>query len=232
MAQRIDKRISYRIVLDTEACPIDKEYDKVDGNNMFAYDFGWTVCDKHGNIYERRSFINADIFLDEQECMQSAYYADKIPEYWNKIKDGRATMKSLYNIRKAFLEDVEKYEVEEVYAYNMWFDYKTTNRTMAWVTKSKYRHFFPKDMKVCDIMKMAQDVVAKTPTYIRFCQDNGFMTAHKTPRPQLKAETVYRYIKQDTDFIESHTALEDAEIETAIMAYCFAKHKKMTREIF
>ena len=58
------------------------------------------------------------------------------------------------------------------------------------------------------------------------------MTAHKVPQPQVKAETVYRYITQDTDFVESHTGLADVRIEIAIFAYCMAKHKKMRKTLY
>ena len=41
------------------------------------------------------------------------------------------------------------------------------------------------------------------------------------------AENAYRYIKKLIDFKESHTGLEDVQIEIEIMAYCFRQHKKM-----
>jgi hypothetical protein len=81
-------------------------------------------------------------------------------------------------------------------------------------------------------MKMALDVVATTPTYKAFCEENGYMTKHKTPRPQVKAEIIYRYITGDNEFIESHTGLEDVLIEKEILAYCFRKHKKMRKELY
>ena len=81
-------------------------------------------------------------------------------------------------------------------------------------------------------MKMAQDVVATMPTYKKFCFENGFVTKHKTPVPQVKAETVYRFITKDTDFIESHTGLEDVLIETEIIRYCFSRHKKMRKNLW
>ena len=61
----IDRRISYKIVLDTETCPVDKEI-KVMPWNMWAYDIGWAVVDKRGKVYKARSFVNADIFLNEK----------------------------------------------------------------------------------------------------------------------------------------------------------------------
>ena len=41
----IDRRIAYRIVLDTETCPVDKELNEVVPTNMWTYDCGWAVVD-------------------------------------------------------------------------------------------------------------------------------------------------------------------------------------------
>lgn len=228
----MDRRISYKIVLDTETCPIDKDFDGVSAQNMFVYDCGWAVVDKRGTVYKTRSFINADIFLNEKLLMNSAYYAEKIPKYWEDIKNGTRILTSFYNIRKALLEDIAEYEVKEIFAHNMKFDYGTLNVTQRWLTKSKFRYFFPKEIEICDTLKMARDVILKMPTYVRFCEENGFMTSHKTPRPKTSAEVLYRFITNDVDFIESHTGLEDVMIEKEILAYCYKQHKKMRKKLF
>ena len=226
----MDKRISYKIVLDTETCPMDKELTEVMPSNMLTYDCGWAVVDKRGNVYKTRSFVNADIFIGEKDLMKSAYYANKLPQYWEDIESGKRILTSFYNIRKALLEDIEEYNVTEVFAHNMRFDYGTLNTTQRWETKSKYRYFFPIDVEICDTLKMAKDIISKMPTYINFCSENGYLT--KNGKVQLKAETIYRFIMQDTDFIESHTALEDVMIEKEILAYCYRQHKKMRKKLW
>ena len=227
---KIDRRINYRIVLDTETCPLDKNFEGVDPNNMWVYDVGYAIIDKRGKVYRERSFINADIFLNEKLLMNSSYYANKIPQYWEDIKSGKRVLTSFYNIRKTLLEDIAEFEVEEVYAYNMRFDYLSLNNTERWLTKSQYRYFLTKDLVICDIMKMARDVIAPMPTYKRFCEEHGYMT--KNNQVQLKAETVYKFITKDLDFIESHTGLEDVMIEKEILAYCYRQHKKMRRKLW
>ena len=162
--------------------------------------------------------------------MQSAYYSNKIPMYWDDIKSGKRILTSFYNIRKIMFADIELYNIKEVYAYNMRFDYSTLNVTQRWITKSKYRYYFNKDLEICDILKMARDVIGKMPSYRKFCEENEFLT--KNGRLSFKAETVYRFIKKDVDFIESHTGLEDVLIEKEIMAYCYRQHKKMRRQLW
>ena len=66
----MDRRISYKIVIDTETCPINKDLTDVLPTNMWTYDCGWAVVDKRGNVYRTRSFVNADIFIDEKDLMK------------------------------------------------------------------------------------------------------------------------------------------------------------------
>lgn len=228
----IDKRKHYIIVLDTETCPLDRTFEGVSPFNMFVYDIGWAVVDKHGTVYETKSYINRDIFMEEKELMTSSYYAEKIPKYWEDIKSGTRVVATWYNIRKDLWETMKRYNTNTVCAHNARFDDGATKNTQRWLTKSKYRNFLPYGTEIWDTMKMAQDVIAKTPSYRNFCFENGFVTRHKTPRPQVKAETIYKYITQNLDFKESHTGLEDVLIEKEILAYCFRKHQKMRKKLY
>ena len=230
MEKKIDKRVNYRMVIDTETCPVDKDLQEVLPSNMWTYDIGWAIVDKRGKVYKTRSFINADIFLAEKELMNSAYYADKIPMYWEQIKSGERVLTSWYVIKKTLRNDMAEYGVKEVYAHNMRFDYGTLNNTERWLTKSKYRYFFPYGTEICDTLKMARQVIGTMPTYRRFCQENGYLT--KNGQLRFTAEILYRFISKDNTFVESHTGLEDVLIEKEILAYCFKQHKKMVRQLW
>ena len=230
MEKKIDKRVNYRMVIDTETCPVDKDLQEVLPSNMWTYDIGWAIVDKRGKVYKTRSFVNADIFLAEKELMNSAYYADKIPMYWEQIKSGERVLTSWYVIKKTLRKDMAEYGVKEVYAHNMRFDYGTLNNTERWLTKSKYRYFFPYGTEICDTLKMARQVIGTMPTYRRFCQENGYLT--KNGQLRFTAEILYRFISKDNTFVERHTGLEDVLIEKEILAYCFKQHKKMVRQLW
>lgn len=232
MVEKIDRRKTYIVVVDTETCPLDKDFAGVSPFNMFVYDIGWAVVDKKGNVYETKSYMVKEIFEGEKQLMFSAYYADKIPRYLEDLKNGTRKLASWYSIMVDLKETMARYETNIVAAHNARFDDGATKNTQRWLTKSKYRYFLPYNTVVWDTMKMALDVVAKTPTYKKFCEENGFMTKHKTPRPQVKAEVLYKYMTGNLDFVESHTGLEDVLIEKEILAYCFAKHQKMRKELY
>ena len=227
---KIDRRINYKLVLDTETCPLDKTVEEVSPYNMFTYDIGWAVVDKRGNVYRTRSYIVADIFFHEDELMNSAYYANKIPRYMEDIKSGKRIVARWATILSRMREDMELFGIKEVYAHNMRFDYGTTVTTQRWLTKSKYRYVFPQGTEICDTLKMARDVIGKMPTYRMFCEQYGLLT--KNGRLSMTAENLYRFIINDPEYVEEHTALEDVMIEKEILAYCYKQHKKMSRKLW
>jgi hypothetical protein len=229
----IDKRKVYGIMLDTEtANTIVEEDGNLEMRFVLPYDIGFAVIDTKGNIYEKYSFVNEDIFCDEFKLMQSAYYADKIPNYIRDLAKGNRKLANTFEIRKTICDLIEKYDCKFVCCHNARFDYRALNNIQRWTTKSKYRYFLPYGIEVWDTLKMARDVIAKMPTYRKFCEENGFMTKHKTPQPQLTAEVIYRFITNNVDFIESHTGLEDVEIETEIFKYLVRQHKPMRKKLF
>lgn len=232
MEQKIDRRKHYIMVVDTEtANTITRNDGSMDMSDVLVYDCGWAVVDKYGTVYETASYVNRDIFVYEREMMQSAYYADKIPRYTEDIQAGRRTMANTYEIRQAMLEALSKWGIRHVSAHNARFDSNGLNRTQSWGTMSKFRYWFPFDsVEWWDTMKMAEDVILPMPTYIRFCEEHGYLL--KNGKPRKTAEILYRFITNNPDFVESHTGLEDVLIEKDILAYCFRQHKAMRKELY
>ena len=230
--EKIDKRIHYIMVLDTETCNGYMENGKLCLDDSLVYDIGYAIVDKRGKVYETKSYINSDIFYHEQEMMKSAYYAKKIPAYIEDIKAGKRTVATYYEIRKDIIETLKKYNTNTVSAHNARFDLNACNVTERWLTKSKYRYFFPYSIEIWDTLKMARDVIGKMPTYRRYCEKNGYMTKHTIPQLRFTAEILYRFISGNDNFQEEHTGLEDVIIEKEILAYCFRQHKKMRKGLF
>lgn len=227
----MDKRHIYGIMLDTETANTQQEENgKLDMRFVLPYDFGFAVIDSHGRVYEKFSFVNSDIYIYEKDLMRSAYYANKLPQYDKDLAEGRRVMANTYNIRRIILEKIKEYDCKFVCAHNTRFDLNACNNIQRWTTKSKYRYFFPYDIEFWDTLKMARDVLGNRPTYRKFCEENDYLTKHNQCR--YTAEVIYQYIMQDTDFSESHTGLEDVEIEVQILAYLVSRKKAMRKKLF
>lgn len=218
--------------VDTETANGIMVDDKLDLSQSLVYDIGWVITDKRGRIYKTRSFLIYEVFVAMKDVMSSAYYADKIPMYWEQVMSGQRKLVRFQTMYNAFWEDLKEYGVKAIFAHNAHFDYRALTNTMRWVTKSKRRFFFPYGVEIWDTLKMVRQTIGKQKSYKAFCVRNGYMTKHKTPQVRLTAEILYRYISGVNDFDESHTGLEDVLIETKILVHCFRQHKKMEYRLF
>jgi len=185
----------------------------------FCYDVGFAVVDGMGKVYETHSYVVADIFLNK-EMMQSAFFADKIPQYWEEIKNGKRKMRRFSTIRMILRDVVNQYGIKYVVAHNAQFDYRSLNYTLRLLTSSRYRYFLPWGVEMWDTLKMARMAFKENESYKKFCKENGFVT--KRNQCQLTAEVIYRYLTNNANFIEEHTALEDVLIEKDILTYCLS----------
>ena len=200
-----------RIVLDTETANSLEE--------PIAYDIGWAVIDDNYTVIKTESYAVLEVFTDK-EFMASAYYADKVPQYWDDIRNGSRKLARLSTIVLALNNDVKAYGVTEVYAHNARFDYRSTTLTQRYITSSKYYFMLPKSVTFFDTLKMSRQAFGKDKEYIDFCKSNDFMTKHKTPRPRLTAEVIYRFLTGNTTFTEEHQGLADVLIEKDILKAC------------
>ncbi len=200
------------LVLDTETT------NSLD--DPFAYDIGFAVVDKNGKVYETHSYVIADFFLDS-EMMDSAYFKEKIPSYWEDIKSGKRMLRRLKTVRYIVRDVCNQYGIKKIFAHNASFDYKSCNYSQRYNTSSKYRYFFPFGIEIWDTLKMAREIFGKDNEYVRFCEENSFLTP--TNKPKLTAEVLYKYLSNNLDFEESHTGLEDVLIEKEILVECLRR---------
>ena len=197
------------IILDTETtndidCPL-------------VYDFGFSVIDENGKAYASYSFVNADIFCDD-EMMANAYFAEKIPQYWEDIKSGNRVLKSFRSIERTFRRVCREWNVDTFVAHNARFDYLALQTTKRYITTSKERFFFPYGSKFVDTLKLSREVFGKNETYRNFCVTNNYVTNYGQNR--YTAEVIYRFLTNDNKFEEEHTGLADCMIEKEIFRHC------------
>ena len=123
------------LVIDTETT------NSID--DPFCYDVGFAVVNATGEVLEQHSYVVADIFLDN-ELMSSAYFADKIPQYWEDIKSGKRILRRFKTIKAILRDVVQQYDIRYIVAHNASFDYRSLNYTQRcnWcMSKVSFRFF-------------------------------------------------------------------------------------------
>lgn len=218
--------MGYWAVVDTEATNCPKVEGQLDVKNGQVYDCGVWIIDDDGNPQEHLNMVNEDVFFSMPQAMKEAYYAEKIPQYMRDIWDKKREVVDTWGMWRKFVDLCAKYNVQGIVAHNAWFDVAVLNSTMRYQTKSRKRYFLPYCVPVVDSLKLAQETICKTPEYVEFCKQNGYMTNHLKPRPRATAEVLWRFLTKNNDFMEEHTGLDDAKIEAQIFTLC----RKMKEE--
>lgn len=218
---KIDKRKKYIMILDVETTNNNNNNNKF--NDSLVYDIGFVITDKQGKIYAKRSFIVKEIFY-WKELMSTAYYKNKLPKYYEKLKAKTIEGVTIWQARQRIKTAIEYFGITEVYAYNASFDYTSLNNTVRYLSGSACRWFFPYGTKVCDIWHIACQVLGKQKTFqwenIRN-KNNNLIT---------NAERMFGYCEQ-INFEEDHTGLEDAIVESQILSRCFKTHQTINKNI-
>lgn len=196
-----------KIVLDTETISLEKP---------FVYDLGYVIVNDNGDIIAKKSYVISQVW-NNKELFATAYYADKKPLYYARLKSGYSKKVGWGHAMRYLANDIKKYGITEIYAYNSKFDSRALNFMCAWYKVVNGLG----GIEIQDIMNFIKPIT-KSQDYQNFCESNGYMTNHKTPQPQKKAETLYKYLTDNVDYEEEHTGLEDSLIELEILMTALA----------
>lgn len=213
------------IVLDTEGVNDGKPSANNLGANALVYDVGLVVADRQGNIYDRFSIVNTDVFY-QNSLMESAYYHKKIPQYIEGIGENWEPM-SWLQIVNLMRDLVMDYQVRDIWAYNVSYDRAATNYTTAKASNGFRRFFAPYGTRYRDVWDYAGSTLCATKKYVEWCIENGFVSA--SGNPSTSANTVGKYLRGSLYYEEQHTALSDAEDELYILLAAM-KRKQKTRD--
>lgn len=197
--------MGYCIVLDTETTGLDK---------CFCYDISWIIMDKlTGEIVDFKANVVEQIWHN-LPLFESAYYKEKRTKYIDMLRKHEAVMDKWGYIMRKLKQDIIKYEIAEVYAYNSDFDDKVIAYNCDWFKCNNPLE----TVAVYDIWGYASEFITNLTRYKEFCEQNERFT--DTGNYKGSAEVVYQYITDDTEFIEEHMGLFDSEIESAILWEC------------
>lgn len=202
------------IVFDTETTSLVKP---------FCYDIGYIIINsdnwqtlKEGSFIVEQTWHNLPLFC-------SAYYADKRPNYIKEMKAKKIKMNKFGYICQQIKRDINNFNVEMGFAYNSKFDEKVFNFNCDW-----YKCVNPFDsIPIKDIRGFVHHTLMNEKFY-KFCEENNLFTESKNY--STTAEDIYKYITNNIEFVESHTALDDSKIESEILKFCVEKGADLNKD--
>jgi hypothetical protein len=233
----------------------DKERKNIAIAKPLVYDVGWVIMDTKGNIEKKVNYLvqetfavpvifNTAYYADKRPLYIAMLKANTIAlKVWNDIvselledcKKCRAVCayNAAFDFKKA-IPFTERY-IEAVYSENFAeFENKEkwnckriakgqNDRKNPDYTNPVF-HLRENDFDIIDIMDLAVNRILNSDKYRHFALNNGLIT-EGIQSFSATAENCYRYIHRNTDFIESHTALDDALIESEILVKILRKGK-------
>lgn len=210
------------------------------------YDLGWQIIDRKGRVYERKNFLISEIF-SVPAVFNTAYYASKRPQYIDLLNRGEIILtdwnsaaaelvnamshcecvgayNSMFDFKKA-IPFTELY-INNLYSNDFYSWEEKQNRICDYIVSGGHhssKSFDPNvfsfrgvDYPLFDLWGLSCEHLINNDEYKRTCIDNEWVTA-SGKYFKTSAETTYRFIKGNHDFDESHTALDDATIESEIL---------------
>lgn len=222
------------------------------------YDLAWKVIDKKGNVYSKHSYLITEIFSVPNVFNTAYYahkrpiYLDRLAKReieltnWQNAMDNFlydlsvvsdvGAYNSMFDYKKA-IPFTELY-IKMLYSPNYYEWEQMQNKFIDIIANEPPKQskkdfdemnfeFRGNKYSMFDLWGLSCKHILNCDNYREKCNSFGWHSAsgkfYKT-----SAETTYRFLKNDIDFIESHTALDDTEIETEI----FMEILKRTRGKF
>lgn len=198
-------------------------------DSPLVYDLGMQVIDKKGNVYAEYNLVISDVFYGMPALMNTAYYAEKLPSYYEEIDRGERVVVTWEYAQSLVKFLCDFYKIKAIVAHNARFDYTACNNTTSTIKGFK-SYFFPYGIPIWCTLTMAKQTIGRQKTYIEWCKTHGYITKNGAPR--LTVEILFRYLSRNNDFIEKHTALEDVKIEKEIFVWIMRQHKAMRRTYY
>ena len=208
------------LVADTESTGL--------ASRAFVFDFAYTIATRKDVILER-SFLVREILCNPAIMLRAYFdtnwrgmmggkiFADYIP----MIARHEARIYSWREIIETLRDDMLTHGVDVFSAYNLRFDMGALANTHRKIGQDD--KILPYRPDLLCLWEFACGTLCNTPMYHRIAHESGWVSEAGNVR--TNAEKVYAYLTQDSDFVEAHTALADAQIETHILQRLLARKK-------
>ena len=195
------------LILDTETVG--------DFEKPLVHDLGYVIIDKNFTVLTKKRFLVKQVH-ETNWTKRSEFFQSKACLYEQDIENGVIIPQYWNDIVKEFISDIKTYKVNVISAYNLAFDYRALNFTEQFFNNGSLtiENLFDKKRKLC-LWNLACETVLNTDEFRKFCDEYDFKSVKGNYL--TNAEVAYRYLTQDIEFQEEHTALSDVLIETAIL---------------
>jgi len=185
-------------VFDTETIGLDKKW---------IYDLGLVIIGKTGQPLYRKRWIIREV-MNIPNIEEIAYYGRKIRKFYKNAQ----TVKFAF-AREQFRQIMKYFEVNCITAYNLQFDMSALKETIKYTEIGGKFLNYPVDY--FDLWNASCNSIFQQRLFKDIAIQENWLTENGNFR--TSAEIAYRYITGNYNFIESHTALEDADIEATIL---------------
>ena len=202
------------------------------GGRAYLFDFAYTIATRHDVLIERQFLVreilcNPRVMLsayasnDWRDMMGTKIFTDYIP----MLARREARLCGWREIVETLRDDMLTHDVDVFSAYNLRFDMGAIANTHRYLGHPDKVLPYRPDL-LC-LWEFACTTLCNTPMYHRVAHEMGNATGWITDAGNVRtnAEKVYAYLSGELDFIEAHTALADAQIETVILHKLLAKKK-------
>ena len=174
-----------------------------------------------------RDYLVRDLINNTIYCLNDDFVgAEKYGRYLIALENKQAIKRNIPQIFTTLANDIKKYQVLFGYAYNCNFDLDKFDRT-----SKKFEIANPvENLPVFDIWAYAYEYICNTNEYKQWAQDNNQVTESGMYIPS-SVEGVCKYLYNNLDFKEDHTALSDTLHETNILMECVKRGCDITRAL-
>lgn len=212
------------------------------------YDLGWQIIDRKGRVYSKKHFLISEIFSVPSVFNTAYYASKRplYIEMLNKgeitltsWKEASAIMveemeaceavgayNSMFDFKKA-IPFTELY-IEKLYSNDFYKWEAFQNKIIDEIANKNHLNnnkvfesdvfrFRNKTFPLFDLWGLSCEHLLNNDDYKRMCIDENWTTT-SGKYFKTSAETAYRFITNNTDFEEAHTALDDAIIESILFA--------------
>lgn len=218
------------------------------------YDIGWVICDREGNALETKQFLVAEIFSVPPIFNTAYYaekrpiYLEMLRKGETSIKpwdeiisiliedmgevDAVGAFNSMFDFKKA-IPFTELY-IRELYSPTYYQWEQLQRRSAERIAdgekpnpnpdfEAEIFRFKGKEYPLFCLWGLATTHLLNNATYKNKCLEHGLLTNSGTFF-KTSAESTFKYLCDKYEFVESHTALDDALIETFILSKVAARH--------